>query len=292
MRESLAQYILAMEAGMNLATQASVVRDPAPTRQPVYRDGTLGVLVQREQLLAAYRAAAAGLTPELRDLYGRRVGRTVQGSVMLATMVVMALCAFDIELLLWPILLATWPLGLLGYLVGRQLGGRWFDRKLTAGAQPGPDPLRDLDRLAHETPERRAAAMVARLGHASLGLPMVGIVLAAPLTMHFVVYLVLGGRLGDDFDTWIRLSAFLVGFAHIVLAILAWGVAHEIVVGERKTTTAGLIGNTTLAACVPGIIAVAIPPLLVAVTAALFVPFMLAWARRRAGHEGASLVLA
>ena len=31
MRDSLAQYILTMEAGMNLATQASVVRDPAPT---------------------------------------------------------------------------------------------------------------------------------------------------------------------------------------------------------------------------------------------------------------------
>ncbi|MCC6994013.1 MAG: hypothetical protein IT370_05230 [Deltaproteobacteria bacterium] len=274
---------------MNLATQSSVVRDPAPTRQPVYRDGTLGVLLQREQLLAAYRAAAAGLTPELRELYRLRFGRVVQGSVMIATMVVMALGAFDVALRLWPILLATWPLGLLGLQVGRYLGGRWFDRKLAAGAQPGPDPLRDLDRLAHETPQHRASAMVARLGHASLGLPMVGLVLAAPLTMHFVVYLMLGGRLTDDFDTWIRLSAFLVGFAHIVLAILTWGVAHEIVVGEPRTTAAGLIGNTTLAACVPGIIAIAIPPLLVAVTAALFVPFMLAWARRRAGHENATL---
>ena len=277
---------------MNLATQASVVRDPAPTKMPVYRDGTLGVLMQREQLLAAYRAASAGLTPELRELYGRRFGRVVQGSVMLAPRAVMALCDFDVEVQLWPILLATWPMGLLGFQVGRHIGGRWFDRKLAAGAQPGPDPLRDLDRLAHETPQHRASAMVARLGHASLGLPMVGMVLAAPLTMHFVVYLMLGGRLTDDFDTWIRLSAFLVGFAHIVLAILAWGVAHEIVVGEHKTTAAGLVGNTTLAACVPGIIAVAIPPLLVAVTAALFVPFMLAWARRRAGHENATLVLA
>jgi len=275
-------------------TQASVVRDPAPTHHPVYRDGTLGVLHQREVLLADYRERLAEVPPELRALYARRLGRVVAGAVATATMMLVAVCTFDLDVALTPLLIAGWAVSGLGLFAGRSLGRRLFDRALVAGAAPGPDPLRDLARLAIETPERRGREMCARLERASLGAPLVGASLLIPLSIHLIAFLVVGMPGGlAGFDLWIRLSAFLVGFAHVVLATLAWALACELAQhgSPRRYGASGAIGYTTLAGCVPGIIALGVPPLLVALTALLFVPLLFAWAARAIERERRFTVL-
>jgi hypothetical protein len=276
-------------------SQASVAADPAPTTEPVYRDGTLGVLRQRDALLESYREQLTEVSPELRTLYARRIGRIAAGVAAASTMAVLAICTFDLEVSLTPFIGVAWALAGLALVVGRVLGARAFDRRLRAAAQPGADPLRDIDRLGRETPERRARDMLARHERAGLGAPLVGLSLLLPLTIHLAVFGMVGAPGGvSSFDLWIRMSAFLVGFAHVALASMAWALAGELTRGEARPlryNASNVIGYTTLAGCVPGVIAIGLPPIIVAVTALLFVPLIFAWATGAARHERSLTVM-
>lgn len=272
-----------------LPNQASVVRDPSPTSQPVYRDGTLGVLRQRDAMLEDYRERLAEVPRELRALYARRIGRVAAGIAASSTMVVLALCTFDLQVQLTPLIGAGWVLATAALFMGRFLGGREFDRRLRQAAEPGADPLRDIDRLGRETPERRARDMVSRYERASLGAPLVGLSLLLPLTIHLAVFGMVGAPGGvAAFDLWIRMSAFLVGFAHVALASMAWALSGELARGEARSlryNASNVIGYTMLAGCVSGVIAIGLPPIIVAVTALLFVPLIFAWATGAARRE-------
>jgi hypothetical protein len=149
------------------------------------------------------------------------------------------------------------------------------------------DELVRLARLESDT-VRRAAAHLAGSGEkASVALPMAGISLLAPLGIHLGIWsLTQGTELGgsrwlEGFDWWIGVSLMLVGVAHATLAILCCVFAGKVsraslVFLKSKSPMSGwgVLGWTVLASCLPGLIAFAIPVVVVLVTGLLFIPWM------------------
>jgi hypothetical protein len=128
----------------------------------------------------------------------------------------------------------------------------------------------------------------------SLGLPLVATVVLAPLSLHAVVAALIGAAGPESFATqlsgftgWMRISGAIVGHAHLALAVLAARFVRRL---RRRShaelaTSAGRAGvndvlMTAAIAAVPGIVLLAIPPVLVAVTGIAFVPFAYEGARR------------
>jgi hypothetical protein len=97
----------------------------------------------------------------------------------------------------------------------------------------------------------------------------------------------------EAFDEWIRLSVVCVGIAHVVLATSCVLLGRRL--GEQRdhaaATASGckVVALTSLAACVPGVILLGIPPVLTAVTGGAFVPLMFALAAKRLAGEHATL---
>lgn len=112
------------------------------------------------------------------------------------------------------------------------------------------------------------------LAAASFVVPVVGLSLTLPLTIHLVVFAALGDA-GHGFDAWVELSAFVAGPAHVVLAILT-AVRGARLVSERALTApsvAFIYGVVVAVACVPFIVIV-LPPLIVAATGIAFLPVL------------------
>ena len=88
----------------------------------------------------------------------------------------------------------------------------------------------------------------------------------------------------------------LVGIAHLVLAYQCGRFAGALADTPLRELSReapgkgwGALGYTVVAACLPGILAFAIPVLLVAVTGLLFVPWMFGHMYRRALQEREAL---
>lgn len=115
----------------------------------------------------------------------------------------------------------------------------------------------------------------------SLVAPAVAVSLVAPLSLHGVVSLLLGcGPSATTFDDWVRLSLILVGHAHVALALRAS--FDAIAASEDRGSLRPLpaVGLATLVASVPGVLAYAVPPVLVFITGAAFVPALYGAIRR------------
>lgn len=198
------------------------------------------------------------------------------------------------------------------YVLVRGLGAirRAFGR---AGIGPLPALTGHLDadlaRLDADSPVREIGALtdrVDRLESYSTGLPLVAISLLAPLTLHLLVS-TLFDRSGPfspsglrDFSQWIRISLLIVGHAHIALVACAALFARKM----RRLDDEGLgklriapewakaLGMAVLVAAVPGVLLLAVPPLLAAVTGIAFIPLMYIFMHRRLTNERAVLQLA
>jgi uncharacterized membrane protein YhdT len=156
----------------------------------------------------------------------------------------------------------------------------------------------DTARLDGDEPRAALAHRVSRLETGSVAATLVGWALLAPLTLHLLVAAALARSLADglhDFDRWIEASLVLTGVAHVTLALLGCRYAKKLRAWDHErddAPTAGwsALGWTILASCVPGIVALAIPPLLVALTGFVFVPATFGFMRWRTTEE--RLVLA
>jgi hypothetical protein len=144
----------------------------------------------------------------------------------------------------------------------------------------------DLARLEAADPLRRAVRQAMRWERASAALPLVAASLLAPLSLHWIAASAMSAMGGEslkasDYGQWIGISVVIVGHAHLVLAIFCtlWAFrlrvvsTDEIRSGVRKGWASAL-GWTTAASCIPGLILVAIPPLLVVLTGIVFIPAM------------------
>jgi hypothetical protein len=99
---------------------------------------------------------------------------------------------------------------------------------------------------------------------ASLAVPGVVLALFGPLSLHAPFALLMDGN--RALDGWAAMSFVAVGFAHLVLAALVVARAWRLVEGEEAMTPRRIYWLVVGASCVPGVLALGIPPLLTAVT--------------------------
>ena len=98
-------------------------------------------------------------------------------------------------------------------------------------------------------------------------MPAVGVALALPLSIHGVGFLVVGG----DFGSWVAVSLFVTGLAHLVFALTFGMRAAQLARGEARMTIRRIFLWSTCASIVP-IGFFIIPVVLTAVTGLFVMP--------------------
>jgi hypothetical protein len=106
----------------------------------------------------------------------------------------------------------------------------------------------------------------------SLMVPTIGIAALGPITLHMGVVLpLLGCR---AFDMWVFWSLVVTGIAHVVFAVTSAMRVYELVAGKPARSPRWIYIATVCTSCVPFLVLLAIPPVLVALTALPFVPLL------------------
>lgn len=275
-----------------------------------YRDPRYAASVRIQQLREQGHDLQDGVPDEVARIYARRVARTAAGGVAIAGFVSMVLAAIAHaaeppgadEIHPTVFLVGSVALALATYVIVRAVASFTFERRVVGSFDDADDELAKLARL-EEGSVRSAAVRVAASGEKlSIGLPMAGISLLAPLSIHLLVWCAGGDwELGSErwlrgFDWWIAASLLLVGIAHVVLALLCARFAQR--VGDTplqllsaKSPMSGwaVLGWTIVASCIPGLIAFAIPVVVVLITGVAFVPLMFRFMYRRALAERTAL---
>ena len=148
--------------------------------------------------------------------------------------------------------------------------------------------------LGHINPERLGksrAELEEKLEFWSFSLPMAALSLLMPLSLHALISLVQGFD-PKEFGEWIAMSGIVVGFAHMSLVAMC-GVLVQKICASPMTFNKHLgwlaWGVSIGASCIPGILLMAIPPVVTAITGLLFVPWMFYLARIGVLHERAKL---
>jgi hypothetical protein len=209
----------------------------------VYRDHELAARLRRDELVKQRSGELAALPWGLYSLYARRVARTAAGLAGSLGAALVALGAlYQIHqyqnptrdwlgrldgfeelpppYLLSLILLGASALALLAYLSVKALYPRAARRALERIFSPSESPSADIERLERLRPLVVLKAQVSAWERLSLAWPLTALSLLAPLTLHYLIALPLGG--GARFDGWIVLSVLLVGLPHLALVGLVW----------------------------------------------------------------------
>ena len=107
----------------------------------------------------------------------------------------------------------------------------------------------------------------------SIVVPSVGIALMLPLTLHLPIALAKGVGT-EGFDEWVKLSIWISGATHVVLAILVAVRGSQLVTGKLPPLSISTIYLiTVLVSCVPFVLFV-LPPIIVMVTGLAFIPLL------------------
>jgi hypothetical protein len=268
------------------------------------------VLLHRISELRERRDRDAVFVQVALGVAARRIGRAVGGAVGVAVGGGALLAAAGAFLLDYSaqgrmraaattLLLGAWPLALMAGLLSR-----WAARALlslgTRTAMSG-DPAADLAVLQSRDPLRETCSVAMRWERRSAALPLAAVSLIAPLSLHWIVWCLLdlphiGLQSAEDFGQWIGISAVLVGHAHIALLVAAVRWTRKL----RTLPTAYLridlsrawglaLGVAVGVACLPGVVLLGIPPILVAVTGLFFVPVMFHLTARSIERERVAL---
>ncbi len=195
---------------------------------------------------------------------GRRVGRVLFGSVLVVGAVVTVVAALlctkyeALEAAPTPSIFATtWLAALVAYVAGRIGGSVWVRVRGV--------PLQD------------------GMLFPSLALPLVGMSLVTPLSLHALISLFMNDRLG--FEEWTRMALVVVGHVHVALALMAARAAWRMSRGEQHLSGVKILFLTVGVSCVPGVLLLALPPTIVLATGAVFVPAMIAAMSRISDDE-------
>jgi hypothetical protein len=234
---------------------------------------------------------------DARRIAVRRIARTVAGATALLAGLTTFVCALASlpggGLVLaspqWSyastcVLLCAWPLALAAGAVARVVVGASTVRRLHAPVAVTGPPGGGLVMLEGADTLGAARAMAARWERASTALPLAALSMTAPLTIHFVVWSLLVGPThasARDFGQWIAASVVIVGHAHLALAACAARWAYKLRERESWALGAGVGASSLKAlflsvgvACLPGVLLIGLPPVLVLVTGIAFVPAM------------------
>jgi hypothetical protein len=253
-----------------------------------------------DALASDRRAEIRRLSENVAGVYHRRFARVWAGAAGLAGGIAfaatMAMLALDAELFeLVPLVLAAvWPLMLAGYLAGRLVAPLWLRHRLRHWSHLRSYDHRELARLEERTTHEHAVEQTTLSEAQSVALPTAALAIALPLTLHALVMLAAGQSL-FEIARWMVVSGVIVGHAHLFLAGAAIWYAAQLRKRdplELRMTSWRIYGLTIAVSAVPGILLVAIPPLLVALTGLVFIPAMLEWARRAVASERGLLLSA
>lgn len=273
-----------------------------------YRDPRYAASLRIEHLRERAGALTDEIPAEVRTTYARRVARSSAGAVAIAGFVVTGIASLADALshrsasTFAPsptaLFLGAIVASLTTYAIARAVAAIRFEGRVQATFDAGGDELVQLARLESHGVRRAAVRLASRGERASLALPLAGIGLLAPLAIHFVVFCLLslgqgnGSSRFSSFDWWIGCTLLLVGIAHLVLAYQAWRFANKIAATptgnlEHRNPMDGwgALGWTVAGSLVPGLIAIAIPPVLVFLTGLVFVPLSFRTMYRRALQE-------
>ena len=243
--------------------------------------------LKRDEIREA-REDLAPLIPGLRDIVRARVSRIVGGVAGLcgaAAMCFFAATTTDDSathaLLFGMIALAvSWAASRAFLVVGDRFGRIRAEPELTG------DLDRDLKLLDESDLRQDARALEERadkLETASIALPIAGLTFLLPLFLHWLFAVLLMNETTRAYSEWIRISLVIVGHAHIALAVLGYVFARKL-----HRSTISVIQNlrvhrewarmwliTIGVSCLPGIVLILVPPILVALTGLAFIPAMI-----------------
>jgi hypothetical protein len=173
---------------------------------------------------------------------------------------------------------ATWALAIVAYWVAHRIAATSFDRKLVLVA--APDLHSSISYLSRLDPRRVVSAEVSRWERRSIAWPLMGIATVAPLLIHYLFAGVMGGELPglDEFGLWVGLAALIVGHVHYFVGAQGASFARD--VGQTPDEHLPLLegrGWRALivgvgASLMPGLAALGIPCVVVALTGLLFLP--------------------
>lgn len=185
--------------------------------------------------------------------------------------------------LLTALLLSAWPAALATWGLTRAMAGAALGRRVHAPPMLTGDAGEDLLRLQREDSLGVARAIAARWEWAGAALPLAALSMVAPLSLHFLVRCLFATPHVEDFDGWIEVSVVLVGHAHVALSLCAVLWARGLSRRHTASLADGLQGSMLKAlfiavgvACLPGILLMFVPPLMVLVTGLVFIPAMYA----------------
>lgn len=276
-----------------------------------YRDPRYAASIRIEHLRERSGALTEEIPTELRTTYARRVARKSAGIVAVTGFVLTGLVTLADAIppsrahaFMTPTgtFLGAILVSLVTYAIARVAAAARFEHHVRATFDTSGDELVHLALLESDGVRRAALRLASRDERASLAWPLAGIGLLAPLAIHFLVFCVLslgsnsGSLRTDSFDWWIGATLLLVGIAHLVLAYQAWRFASAVAATPTATLEHhnpvnpwGVLGWTVVGSLLPGLIAIAIPPVLVAVTGMLFIPATFRFMYQRALEERAAL---
>ena len=277
----------------------------------VYRDDGDGVRQALAREHGRCDQEIAALQETLAPVYAARVGWAAAGVVLLAGAVVLVAGALLVGRhgppgLLTALLLAPWPVAMGAHRLARALTRRRFAARLREPLAPTGDAHMDLARARRLDTGRRAAGLLARLERWSVALPLAGVALLLPLTVHFLVWLLITGDVSvtsqtsllrglDGFDEWILFSMGIVGHCHLVLAAMGWRYGSRLAtIADQDLDRAPYqtgwraYGFATLSSVVPGALLIFLPVILVAATG-LLIPLLYARTNARVLRERAAL---
>ncbi len=282
-----------------------------------YRGGISFGLRRRTEFVKVARALEPSL-PQLHRVYARRWGRIVGGATgtLLAfiwpfTFLLPHTKPPDGEFYPSPSygLSGWWMVGsfLAAILAGFAAApiaklltrARFLTRQ--APAITGNEQL-DVARLDAADPYGSRARALKALEVPSVALPMVAGSMLLPLVIHLVVYAAWCALTSttfkmDDYAAWIAMSMVIVGHAHLALAVcvslfarkLGRTPSDDIEMTSRNRDWGVALGVATLVAAIPGVILLAVPPILAVLTGLAFIPFMYLFVRSRILSERGAL---
>jgi len=274
-----------------------------------YRTADAHWLHERDALLAEREEQSRHLARVFSKIYATRWARVGAGVVMVLGAVALFvsglahLFVMSVMNQKWTppysiVLLVTLGLAAVIYLLTRILTGRDLGRTVRQSLVTTHDARTDVERLAGRTATSDAADLVGRLERPSLTWPLIGFSLVTPLSIHLALALLMSVPLAG-FDTWIAISLVLTVPAHITLAVFAGQLggdlsahgpydAPNVLVGRAAMRAWGV---TVLVSLVPGVLLLAIPPVIVAMTG-VFIPILFTTMGSVASGERAKLALA
>jgi hypothetical protein len=267
-----------------------------------YRSAYQHIVGTRLAEMKQVRDTVQPLLGNLGSVESARIARAAAGVVGLGAALAVAVCAAVSETAAATTFLvggaAAMPVSyvlarlLLGILARASRPTTWSKPHLTGELDA------DLARIDASSPLPALARRLGNLEAWSSALPLAAISLLAPLTLHFLVCCIPGSGVSmREFGTWIQISLVVVGHAH--LALMAFAIAFSRKMARLETEEiaqmsihrewAKVLGLTVAVSAVPGVLLLAVPPVISAVTGLAFIPFMFVLMRRRVLEERATM---